>query len=169
MKILETGRLTLRLMSTDDAEFYLRLVNEPTWLRFIGDKGVYTVEDARAAILQGPVRMYEQMGFCLYLVERKSDCTPIGMCGLIKRDSLDDVDIGFAFFPEYWGQGYAHESALAVMLYGKNEIGLKRLVAIVSPDNRQSIRLIEKLGMAFEGLLELKGDGTPTKLYGRNF
>ena len=169
MKILETERLLLRTMSIDDAKFYLRLVNEPSWLQFIGNKGVYTLENARTAILQGPVDMLERLGFCLYLVELKSDSTPIGICGLIKRDTLDDVDIGFAFLPEYCGQGYGYESASAVVQYGKNTIGLKRLVAIVAPDNDYSIRLIEKLGMKFEGLLDLKGDGTPTKLYGFNF
>jgi len=169
MKILETERLLLRTMSIDDAEFYLRLVNEPTWLQFIGNKGVYTLENARTAILQGPVDMFDRLGFCLYLVELKSDSTPIGLCGLIKRDTLDDVDIGFAFFPEYCGQGYGYESASAVVQYGKNEIGLKRLVAIVAPDNAHSIRLIEKLGMKFERLLKLKDGEAPTKLYGFNF
>ena len=111
----------------------------------------------------------ERLGFCLYLVERKSDSAPIGICGLIKRDSLDDVDVGFAFLPEYCGQGYGYESASAVVQYGKNVIGLKRLVAIVAPDNDYSIGLIEKLGMKFEGIVELKGGDAPTKLYGFNF
>jgi RimJ/RimL family protein N-acetyltransferase len=169
MKILETERLLLRTISIDDAEFYLRLVNEPTWLQFIGNKGVYTLENARTAILQGPVDMFERLGFCLYLVECKPDSTPIGICGLIKRDTLDDVDIGFAFLPEYCGQGYAYESAFAAMQYGKNEVGLKRLVAIVAPNNDHSIRLLEKLGMKFERMLRLKEGDAPTKLYGFNF
>ena len=94
MKILETDRLTLRHLTRDDAEFILQLLNEPSWLRFIGDKGVRTIEDARKYILNGPVEMYSRLGFGLYLVELNDEDTSIGICGLIKRDSLDDVDIG---------------------------------------------------------------------------
>jgi RimJ/RimL family protein N-acetyltransferase len=97
--ILETERLVLRLQTTDDAAFILELMNDPTWLRFIGDRLVRTLDDAKAYILNGSVRMYEQFGFFLYLVERKEDHAPIGICGLVKRDSLKDVDIGFAISP----------------------------------------------------------------------
>ena len=99
IKILETDRLILRRLSVEDAAFILELVNDPLWLRFIGDRGVRTLDEARAYILNGPVAMYERAGFGLYLVERKIDSTSLGMCGLIKRDGLDDVDLGFAFLP----------------------------------------------------------------------
>jgi RimJ/RimL family protein N-acetyltransferase len=109
------------------------------WLLFIGDRGVHTLEDARLYILKGPVAMYERAGFGLYLVERKHDGVPLGICGLIKRDALEDVDLGFAFLPEYRAQGYAYESVTAVLTYGQSVLALKRIVAITSPDNDRSI------------------------------
>jgi RimJ/RimL family protein N-acetyltransferase len=156
----------LRRLSPDDAEFILRLSNEPSWLRFIGDKGVRTIEDARAYILQGPVEMYSRLGFGLYLVALKEGGASIGLCGLIKRDSLEDVDIGFAFLPEYWGRGYAFEAASAVMAYGGNVLGLKRIVAITSVDNDSSAKLLEKLGLRFEGMLKLSNDSEEVRLFG---
>ena len=117
MKVLETDRLILRWLSTDDAEFILELLNEPSFLQYIGDKGVRTLEDARNYILNGPVDMYARLGFGLYLTELKERGVPLGICGLLKRDGLEDVDIGFAFLPRFWAKGYAYESA-AVLAYG---------------------------------------------------
>lgn len=154
-KILETDRLILRKLSVDDAAFILKLVNDPLWLRFIGDRGVHTLADARDYILKGPVAMYARLGFGLYLVERKRDGPPLGICGLIKRDALEDVDLGFAFLPEYRAQGYAYESAAAVLAYGQSVLGLKRIVAITSPDNDRSANLLEKLGFTFEKMFQL--------------
>ena len=107
MKVLDTERLSLRWLSAEDAAFILGLLNEPSWLRFIGDKNVHSLDDARAYIAKGPVDMYRRLGFGLYLVELRKDATPIGLCGLIKRDSLEDVDLGFSLLPAFWGQGYA--------------------------------------------------------------
>ena len=166
LNVLETDRLILRHLSPDDAEFILRLLNEPSWLRFIGDKGVRTVEDARAYILKGPVEMYARLGFGLYLVELKEEGSSIGICGLIKRDSLEDVDIGFAFLPKHWGRGYAYEAASAVMAYGGKALGLKRIVAITSADNDSSVRLLEKLGLRFEGMVKLSNDSEEVRLFG---
>jgi RimJ/RimL family protein N-acetyltransferase len=165
MKVLETERLILRWQSIDDADFVLGLLNEPSWLRFIGDRGVRTVEDARAYILKGPVAMYERFGFGLFLTELKEEGVPIGICGLVKRDFLDDVDVGFAFLPEFWGRGYAYEAASAVMEYGKSALGLKRIVAITAQDNHSSIRLLEKLGLSFERLIRSPGEGPEIKLF----
>jgi RimJ/RimL family protein N-acetyltransferase len=165
-KVLETERLILRHLSTEDAEFILRLLNDPSWLRFIGDKGVRTIEDACSYILQGPVEMYSRLGFGLYLVELKEEAASIGICGLIKRDSLEDVDIGFAFLPKFWGQGYAYEAASAIMEYGRNALGLQRIVAITSADNDSSVKLLEKLGFRFEGMVKLSNDSEAVKLYG---
>ena len=165
MKILETDRLILRRLSPDDAEFILQLLNEPSWLRFIGDKGIRTIEAARAYILQGPVEMYARLGFGLYLVELKAGGHSIGICGLIKRDSLEDVDIGFAFLPKYWGRGYALEAASAVMTYGRSVLGLRRVVAITSVDNDSSIKLLEKLGFRFERMVKLAEDAEEIKLF----
>lgn len=169
MKVLETDRLILRRLAPEDAEFILRLLNEPSWLRFIGNKGVRNVEDARSYILKGPVEMYSRLGFGLYLVELKDGGSSIGMCGLIKRDSLEDVDIGFAFLPEYWGRGYAHEAASAVMEYGREVLGLRRLDAITSVDNESSARLLEKLGLRFEGMLKLSDDSEEVRLFVLDF
>ncbi len=157
MKVLETDRLIIRWLTVEDAAFIFELVNDPAWLRFIGDRGVRTLEDARNYILKGPVDMYGRLGFGLYLTELKGEGTPIGMCGLIKRDSLKDVDIGFAFLPNFRGQGYAYEAASAVLAYGKNTLGLERIVAIVSPGNDSSIKLLGKLGLQFEQMVVLSG------------
>jgi RimJ/RimL family protein N-acetyltransferase len=169
MKILETERLILRRLSVEDNAFILELLNDPAWLRFIGDRGVRTLEDARNYILKGPMAMYERMGFSLYLTELISDNTPIGLCGLIKRDALEDVDIGFAFLPKYWGQGYAYESASAVIAYGKNTFGLKRIAAITSPDNERSDKLLEKCGLKFEKMITLPDDNEELKLFALDF
>lgn len=165
LKVLETERLLLRRLSPEDAEFILRLLNEPSWLRFIGDKGVRTIEDARNYILQGPVDMYSRLGFGLYLVELKEDGVPMGICGLIKRDSLEDVDIGFALLPKFWGKGYAYESASAVMAYGKRAFGLTRLAAITSLDNHVSAGLLEKLGFGFEKVVKLSEGSEGVRLF----
>jgi len=169
LKVLETDRLNLRLLSTDDAEFILELLNEPSFLRFIGDKGVRTLDDARDYILNGPVDMYNRLGFGLYLTELKESGVPIGLCGLIKRDGLEDVDIGFAYLPKFWARGYAYESAAAVMAYGKTVLGLNRIVAITSPDNYASGRLLEKLGLRFERVIHLSNDAPEVRLFASDF
>ncbi|MGE0582346.1 MAG: GNAT family N-acetyltransferase [Steroidobacteraceae bacterium] len=165
MTILETRRLALRLIGADDAPFILGLLNEPSFLRFIGDRGVRTLDDARAYIENGPVASYARHGLGLWLAQRREDGTPIGMCGLLKRDTLDDVDIGFAYLPAYWGQGYAYEAAAAVMDHGRRVLGIPRIVAIVSPDNAGSIRLLEKIGLVFERRIDFNGEDRPTCLY----
>jgi RimJ/RimL family protein N-acetyltransferase len=165
LKVLETDRLNLRWLSTDDAEFILELLNEPSFLRFIGDKGVRTLDDARDYILNGPVDMYTRLGFGLYLTELKDGGAPIGICGLIKRDGLEEVDIGFAFLPKFWAKGYAYEAAAAVMAYGKDVLGLKRIVAITSPDNHVSAKVLEKLGMQFERMVRLSEDAEEVRLF----
>lgn len=165
MKVLETERLVLRRMSPGDADFILGLLNEPSFLRFIGDRGVRTREDARAYILKGPVDMYERLGFGLYIPELKGTGVPIGICGLVKRDFLADVDLGFALLPAFWGQGYAHEAAAAVMEHATGTLGLKRLVAITNPDNQSSIRLLEKLGFRFDRMIRAAADGPEIRLF----
>lgn len=165
MIVMETARLRLRRLCAGDAPFILRLLTDPGWLRFIGDRGVRTVDDARSYLLNGPVAMYARHGFGLYLTERKSDGVPIGMCGLIKRDGLDDVDIGFAFLPEFCGVGYAQEAAAATMAYGKRAFGLTRIVAITSPDNERSIKLLEKIGLTFERLVRLSANDEEIMLF----
>ena len=166
MSILTTERLVIRRLSSDDAEFILDLLNQPSFLRYIGDKGVRNAEDAVRYIQTGPLASYEQFGFGLFLVELKESGVPIGMCGLLKRDTLPDVDIGFAFLPGYWSQGYAFEAAAAVMKYGREAFGLKRIVAITSLDNMPSIKLLEKIGLSFERLIKLGEDQPEVRLFG---
>ena len=166
MIVLETERLNLRWFHIKDAPFILELVNDPAWIQFIGDKRVQNLEDAKKYIVNGPVDMYNKIGFGLYLVERKEDLTPIGMCGLIKRDSLEDVDIVFAFLEKFRSKGYGYESASAVIEYGVQKLGMKRIVAITSIDNVNSGKLLEKVGLRFEEIIS--GSGEDLKLFGYN-
>lgn len=165
MRILETERLIIRRLTLGDSEFILELLNDPSWMRFIGDKGVRTLDDARDYILKNPVAMYERLGFGLYLTKLKSENVLIGICGLIKRDSLEDVDIGFAFLPKFCGKGYAYEAASAVMAYGKIAFGLNRIVAITSSDNYSSAKLLKKLGFSFEKIVKLSDDSESVSLF----
>jgi RimJ/RimL family protein N-acetyltransferase len=150
MTILNTERLFLRELTLDDAPFILTLLNEPSFLLYINDKNVRSLEDARQYMLNGPMASYKRNGFGLYLVELKESAVPIGLCGLLKRDELPDADIGFAFLPDFWNKGFAFESANAVMNDARERLGLNRVLAIVQPDNNASIKLLEKLGMRFE-------------------
>jgi RimJ/RimL family protein N-acetyltransferase len=163
--VVETERLRVRWLNAGDSAFILELVNEPSWIQFIGEKGVNTLQDALGYIENGPVAMYKRTGFGLYMVELKEIGVPIGICGLIKRETLKDVDLGFAFLPRFWRKGYAFESAAAVVRYGKTALGLRRIVAILSPDNHRSSKLLEKLGFCFEGIVKLKPDDEELKLY----
>ncbi|MDT4969538.1 MAG: hypothetical protein QOJ64_4275 [Acidobacteriota bacterium] len=165
VNVVETDRLILRRVVVEDSEFILELLNDPSWVRYIGDKGLRTLDAARDYILKTLVAMYERLGFGLYLTALKDGGTPIGICGLIKRDSLEDVDIGFAFLPAFRRHGYAYESAAAVVEYGKRTFSLRRLVAITSPDNYGSARLLEKLGFSFERLVKLSGDSEEISLF----
>ncbi len=163
--MIHSERLTLRELRDSDAPFILELVNDPAWLRHIGDKGVHTLDDARAYIANGPAASHARHGFGLDLVELKADATPIGICGLIKRDTLPDVDIGYAFLPQFRGAGYAAEAAAAVIHHAREALALPRLAAIVSPDNHDSIRVLEKLGLRFENMVRMSVDGPETKLF----
>jgi ribosomal-protein-alanine N-acetyltransferase len=169
MRVIETRRLTLRQLSLDDAEFILELVNEPAFIKNIGDKRVRNMADARQYILNGPLDSYQRFGFGLYLVELKESRLPVGICGLLKREVLDDVDIGYAFLERFWSKGYAFESTKAVMDYAKSIIGLHRVVALISPGNERSIKVLEKLGFQFEEALRLSGYDGDSLLYARNF
>ncbi len=166
MKILETDRLLLRELTPDDAAFILVLLNEPGWLQFIGDKNVHSLDDARNYIFNGPMAMYRAHGLGLYLVEQKTDGVPIGMCGLIKRDWLDDIDIGFAFLSQFGNQGFAAESAAATLEHARKVMGLKRIVAITTHNNLRSIRLLEKIGLVFEDMIAVPYDTEKLALYG---
>ncbi|HSX60890.1 MAG TPA: GNAT family N-acetyltransferase [Tahibacter sp.] len=158
--VAATERLRLCRFDETDAAFVLQLVNEPSWLQYIGDKNVRTLDDARAYLVNGPLAMYERCGHGLYRVDLKDSGEAIGMCGLIRRDTLPDVDIGYAFLPAHWGRGYAEEATRATLAHAR-EIGLRRLLAIVTPGNERSIRLLDKLGLRYECDIEMRpGDVT---------
>ena len=156
--MINTERLTLSPFTLDDAVFILRLLNEPSFIENIADRGVRTLEDARAYLSNGPLASYAANGFGLWRVSLRANETPIGMCGLIRRKGLADVDLGYAFLPEYTSQGYAVEAARAALEYGRAELGFGRIIAIVSQTNSRSARVLEKLGFGREGLIQLPGD-----------
>ncbi len=162
--LMETERLRLRRLDLDDAAFILELVNEPGWLRFIGDKGVRSIAAARSYLETGPLAMYARLGFGLYGVEHKADGALLGMCGLIKRETLPHVDIGFALFARHTGRGFALEAASAVLAHAR-ELGLKRLLAITTPDNAASQKLLMKLGMTFDREIILPPGAEPLHLF----
>jgi len=163
--VIETARLALSQLSDEDAEFILGLVNEPSFLRYIGDRGVRTLEDARRYIQQGPVAGYAKYGHGLMRIGLKPTGVPIGMCGVLRRDTLPEPDLGFSLLPAYWSQGYAHEAAAAVMQNARDVLGLKRVLAITTTDNDPSIRLLGKLGFRFERLVRLGSDPTELRLF----
>jgi [ribosomal protein S5]-alanine N-acetyltransferase len=165
MQVFETERLNVRWLEVRDSEFILQLLNEPGWLQYIGDKGIRSIEDAENYILSGPRRMYEQHGFGLFVVEIKETHDPIGLCGLIKREGLEDVDLGYAFLAAHQYRGYAYEAAKGTLVYAR-KLGIDRLVAITTKDNTASSKLLEKLGMVLEGYVTLPIDTDELKLYG---
>jgi [ribosomal protein S5]-alanine N-acetyltransferase len=158
MTVIETDRLLLRRFVLDDAPFILALLNVPSFIQYIGDRGVRTLDDARRYLETGPLASYARHGYGLYLAVRKQDAVPIGMCGLLRRESLDAPDIGYAFLPAYWSQGYASEAAAATLDYGWHVLGLSRIIAITAPENYRSIKLLEKLGLRFERMARLAPD-----------
>jgi len=163
--IAETPRLRIRELTVDDAEFIFRLVNEPSFLEHIGDKGVRNLEDARRFILGGPWASHRERGYGQFLVELKETGDPVGVCGLLYREALDVSDIGCAFLPAYWRQGIAYEAACAVMEYGRTTLGLEHIVGLTSEKNVASIKALEKLGMKFEKMVKMSENDPGTALY----
>jgi [ribosomal protein S5]-alanine N-acetyltransferase len=167
--ILETERLLLRRLTTDDAGFMFELLNDPSFIRNIGDRNIQTIDDACAYIVNGPVKSYEKNGFGLYLAVLKETNESIGICGLIRRENLEDVDIGYALLPRFWSRGYAVEAAQATKVYAKDVVDLKRIVAIVDPTNEASIRVLEKIGLRYEKMVRLSADDIELKLFAIDF
>ena len=164
-KIVETERLVLREMTTADAPLMLALLNEPAFIDFVADRGVRTTQQAAAYIAEKILPSYAQFGFGFYVVEVKESGTPIGMCGLIKRETMDDVDIGFSILERYWGHGYATEAAAAVMKYALTTHRLSRVVAVTAPENFRSMAVLEKIGLRFEKMITLPGYGFESRLF----
>ena len=165
MKILETERLILREIEESDDVFILDLLTQPSFIKNIGDRNVRNLEQSREFISSRFRASYENFGFGLWAVELKTDKTPIGICGFVKRDGLPDADIGFAFLPQFEKKGYALESADASMTYGKEALNLKRILAITSQNNENSIKLLEKLGFRFENPIKLPHSDETLKLF----
>ncbi len=165
MTVLETERVRLRRLTDDDAPFILELLNDPAWLRYIGDRGVRTPDDARNYIQKGAIASYEKYGFGLWLAELKAGGTPIGICGLLRRETLPDVDLGFALLPAFRGQGYTLEAGRATLAHGRTILGLKRIVAVTAPGNEDSIRVLERLGLRFERMVRLTPEAAELKLF----
>lgn len=164
MLVCETERLMLRHFSLDDAPFVMELVTDPSFIQNIRDTGVKDLDGACGYIEERLLASYAKHGFGLYLVALK-DGTPVGMCGLVKRDGLDDADIGYALLPRYWSQGYAQEAARAVMLFAREELKLRRVVGITDPDNQPSARLLQKLGLKFDKIVTLPNIDGVSSLY----
>lgn len=165
MTIIVSERLYLAQLQVSDAAFMLRLCNTPQWIKFIGDRGLRTEEDAANYLKNGALKSYAENGFGPYLVGLKTSNVPIGLCGLVKRDGLDHVDLGYAFLPEYTGRGYAYEAAAGTLNYAKDTLGLVKVLAIVQTDNLKSIKLLERLNMQLERCIVLPNENTPLLLY----
>lgn len=162
---IETARLSLTELTAADAEFIRGLLNEPSFLRFIGDRGVHTTEDAKRYIRDGPAAMIARHGFGLLRVGLKPQDTPIGICGVLRRDALPDPDLGFSLLPAYWSQGYAFEAAQAALRDARARGVAGRVLAIVAPDNAPSMRLLVRLGFRFERLTRLPDDAAEVCLF----
>jgi RimJ/RimL family protein N-acetyltransferase len=162
---IETRHLKIRWLEPDDAAFIYTLVTDPAWIRYIGDKNVSNLEDAKTYIETGSLEMYRNLGFGLNHVSLKEDGTPLGICGLLKRETLDDVELGFAFLPEFRRQGYAFEAATAVLEYGRIKLRISRIIAILTPDNVASGKLLCKLGFEFENSFQKEPNSNKLDLY----
>ncbi|HEX8361489.1 MAG TPA: GNAT family N-acetyltransferase [Longimicrobium sp.] len=163
--IVQTERLLIRGFTPNDAGFMLRLLNEPSFIENIGDRGVRTEEEAAAYLASGPIASYATYGHGLCRVELRETGEPIGMCGLLRREQFDDPDVGYAFLPEFWGRGFALESVAAMVEDGRRRLRLTRIIAIVAPHNTASSRLLEKLGFTFEETTQFQPDGSEVQVY----
>ena len=165
LPILETDRLLLRQLTSDDAPFILELVNSPGWLQFIGDRNVHSIDDALRYLNEGPIKSYKQNDFGLSCITLKSSGEPIGICGLLRREFLSDPDLGFAILPQYEGFGYMQEVAAAYLAYIHQHLKLPTVFAITVPHNQRSISLLERLGFSFIDELHLSGEIEPLFLF----
>jgi RimJ/RimL family protein N-acetyltransferase len=163
--ILETERLILSELTINDAPFFYDLVNDPAWIQFIGDRNIKTRADAENYLNMKIIPSYKKNGFGFYLVSRKEDNTSIGICGLIDREGLEHVDVGYAFLPEFRGIGFAFEATKSVLGFAKNDLQLDPVVAITNEDNIKSYQLLERLGLKFDKIIQLADDPVKCRLY----
>ena len=165
MHVLETERLALRQLTAEDAEFVLQLLNEPGFIRFVADRGLRTTADAEKYIAEKITPSYTEHGFGFYVVELKATGDRIGICGLVKRETLEVPDIGYSVLERFWGKGYAREAAAAVLDYGRNVLGIPKIAGVTAPDNVSSIKVLESIGLRFERMIHLPGYGSESKLF----
>ena len=169
MIVAETERLIISKFTLDDAPFFLELVNTPHWIKYIGDRHVKTLEQAKQRIAEGHLKSYNTHGFGFYIIHLKLENNkPIGTCGLIKRDSLEHVDIGFAFLPDYEKKGFGYESSQAILHLAKDQFKLKTVCAITLPTNKPSIKLLEKLGLSYQKRIKPFEDDEELLLFVKN-
>lgn len=167
MVIAETERLVISELSLDDAPFFLKLVNTPNWIKYIGDRNLKTVKDAEDYLTKGTLKSYKDYGFGFYKLQEKQSKNIIGTCGLINRKELDNVDLGFAFLPEFEGKGFGYESSMAVVKLAQEKFQLKKLLAITLPINKSSIKLLEKLGFVYQKRVIPFDDGEELMLFAK--
>lgn len=165
--VIDTPRLRLFRLAAEDAPLMLAIWNDPKFIRHVFDRGIRTVEQAQEALAAGALRMYEEFGFGPFGLALRSNNEPVGICGLFRREGLDDTDIGYAVLPDYRGLGYAREAAVAVIEYARDSLGLQRLTAIVSPNNVASINLTEQLGFRYERTIRMPGSDDVVSIYAR--
>lgn len=165
MFVLQTERLAMRHAVPEDGEFLLALLTDPDFIRYIGDRGVRTLEDTPAYVANGPQASYREHGYGLYIVELRESGTPIGLCGLVRRDYLTHADLGFAFLRPFRGQGYALEAARATLAHARDDFGMTHLAAVTSLDNESSMSLLRKLGFEHTGRVQSPADGSPLNLF----
>ena len=163
--ILETGRLILSELTVNDAPFFYKLVNDPSWIEFIGDRDVKTLADAENYLSTKIIPSYKINGFGFYLVSSKNKNESIGISGLIDREGLENIDVGYAFLPEFRGKGYAYEATKSVLSYAKNTLQIKPVIAITNVDNIKSCQLLERLGLKFDKIIQLPDNPVKCKLY----
>ena len=163
--IFKTERLILRELNINDTSFIIQLLNSPNFLECIGDRNVRTEADAKKYLIDGPIKNYSEFGFGLWMVSLKTNETPIGICGLLKRDELDHPDIGYAFLPEFTKKGYAFEAAKATLLYAKNTFSIYTILAITVEKNKSSIQLLNKIGLQFIKQITIKNRGVDLMLF----
>ena len=166
---LRTERLELCWLTPDDAPMMLAVWNDPAFLRHVGDRGIRNLEQARAAIEAGPLSLYSQYGYGPFRLRLRDESVDIGICGLFRRDTLDEPDIGFAILPDYCGRGLGYESSVAVLDHARHTLGLDAVTAIVSPENAASIGLLEKLGLHYDRAIRMPGDEHDVSLYRIDF
>jgi len=162
---IETERLLLRRVTLGDAGLMLAIWNDPAFVSYVGDRGIRTIADAQAALKDGALKLFEDYGFGPYVMSLKTSGSPIGICGLFRRENLDDPDIGFAVLPDHSGNGYAGEAAEAVVAHARDDLGIRCLTAIVSPGNSASIGLIKKIGLTFDRGITMPGEDEEISLY----